>query len=103
MSAPDAKDEAAEDVRPDEENLRARLQAAIPDVVKRTLAAGLGAVFASEEGIRKLVSDFHLPKEVASYLVTHAQGTKDEVFRIVAEELRSWLDRVDIQRELVRL
>ncbi len=95
----------AEEKRDDEnqEKLRARIQAAIPDVVKRTFAAGLGAVFASEEGIRKMVSDFSLPKDVANFIVTQAQGTKDELFRIVATELRGWLERVDVQRELTRL
>jgi hypothetical protein len=101
MAAEDAKNET--DEKREEENLRARLQGVIPDVVKRTFAAGLGAVFASEEGIRKMVSDFHLPKDVANFVVTQAQGTKDELFRIVAEELRKWLDRVDVQRELTRL
>jgi hypothetical protein len=103
MAADDAKERDEEDEKRDEENLRARLQGVIPDVVKRTFAAGLGAVFASEEGIRKMVSDFHLPKDVGNFIVTQAQGTKDELFRIVAEELRKWLDRVDVQRELTRL
>lgn len=103
MAADDAKEHEEEDEKRDEEKLRARLQGVIPDVVKRTFAAGLGAVFASEEGIRKIVSDFSLPKDVANFVVTQAQGTKDELFRIVAEELRKWLDRVDVQRELTRL
>jgi hypothetical protein len=102
MATESPKAEEREEGKPDEERLRARIQAVIPDVVKRTFAAGLGAVFASEEGVRKLLSDFHLPKDVANYLVTQAQGTKDEVYRLVAQEVRSWLDRVDIQRELTR-
>jgi hypothetical protein len=87
----------------DEENLRQRLQAAIPELVKRTFFAGLGAVFTTEEGIRKIVSDFSLPKEVASFLVTQAQSTKDELFRVVAGELRGWLDKLDLNRELAKV
>src|SRR5215831_454926 len=96
-------DEREQSEKPDEERLRDRLQGVIPELVKRTFYAGLGAVFTTEEGIRKLVSDFSLPKDVASFLVSQAQGTKNEVFRIVATELRSWLDKIDLQRELTKL
>ena len=36
-----------------------------PDLIRRTLYAGLGAVFASEEGIRRIANEFSLPKDVA--------------------------------------
>src|SRR5215471_9884442 len=44
---------------------RGRLEGFIPDIVKRTFYAGLGAVFTTEEGIRKIASDLKLPKDVA--------------------------------------
>src|SRR5215475_12566061 len=105
MPSEDAKAEAREraserdESRSDEETLRARLQGAIPDALKRAFYAGIGAVFTTEEGVRKMVSDFSLPKDVANYLITQAQGTKNELFRVVASELRGWLERIDLQRE----
>ncbi|HJZ88378.1 MAG TPA: hypothetical protein VKN99_24555 [Polyangia bacterium] len=104
MAPEDAKIDERDEPKPaDEDKLRARLQSVIPELVKRTFYAGLGAVFTTEEGVRKLVSDFSLPKDVANFLVSQAQGTKNEVFRIVATELRSWLDKIDLQRELTKL
>ncbi|RMH36070.1 MAG: hypothetical protein D6689_22885, partial [Deltaproteobacteria bacterium] len=48
--------------------LRARLEAFIPDLVRRGLVAGVGAVMSTEEGLRKLTRDLSLPKDVATYL-----------------------------------
>jgi hypothetical protein len=87
----------------DEDGIRERIKEYVPDIVKRTLLGGLGAVFATEEGIRKFVQESHLPKEVAAYLMDQAQATKKELYRIIASEMREWLERVDLERVLLRL
>jgi hypothetical protein len=86
-----------------DEGLRSRLQEFIPDIVKRTFLAGVGAVFTTEEGIRRFAQESHLPKEVAAYFVAQAQATKNEVYRILAGELREWLERLDLQQVLLKL
>src|SRR5437016_2020551 len=68
---------------------KGRLEQLIPDIVRRTFYAGLGAVFTTEEGIRKIASEFHLPKDVANYLIQTAASSKDEIFRIFAKEVRA--------------
>jgi hypothetical protein len=87
----------------EEEGIRDRIKDYVPDIVKRTVLGGLGAVFATEEGIRRFVQESHLPKEVATYLLDQAQATKNELYRIIAGELREWLERVDLERVLLRL
>jgi hypothetical protein len=82
---------------------RGRLEGFIPDIVKRTFYAGLGAVFTTEEGIRKIASDLKLPKDVANYLIQSAASTKDEMFRVVGKELRGFLETVNISGELQKL
>ena len=37
------------------ETIRQRLEQLVPDLVKKTFAAGMGAVFTTEEGIRRVV------------------------------------------------
>jgi hypothetical protein len=86
-----------------EERKRSRLEGIIPDIVKRTFYAGLGAVFTTEEGIRKLASEFHLPKDITNYLIQQAASSKDELFRVVAKELRGFLQDVNISGELQKL
>jgi hypothetical protein len=87
----------------DQEEKRGRLEQFIPEIVKRTFYAGLGAVFTTEEGIRKMAHDFQLPKDVANYLVQQAGASKDELFRILAKELRGFLESVNLSGELQKL
>jgi hypothetical protein len=86
-----------------DKSVRKRLEAFVPDLVKRTFYAGLGAVFTTEEGIRKLANEFSLPKDVANYLVSSAQSTKDELYRIVAKELRGFLEGLNISQEIAKI
>jgi hypothetical protein len=86
-----------------DETLRQRLEGLVPEIVRRLFYAGLGAVFTTEEGVRRLATEFSLPKDVASYLIRQAQSTKDELFRIVAGELRGFLESLNLNEELQRL
>ena len=86
-----------------DEGLRQKLEALLPEVVKRLFYAGLGAVFTTEEGIRRLANEFSLPKEAAGYLVQQVQSTKDELFRMLAAELRGFLESLNLNEELQRL
>ena len=83
--------------------VRQRLEAFIPDLVKRTFAAGMGAVFTTEEGIRKITKELSLPKDVAGYLASTAGNTKDELVRIVAREVREFLQTVNLSEEIAKI
>ncbi len=85
------------------ERARGRLEQLIPDIVRRTFYAGLGAVFTTEEGIRKVASEFHLPKDVANYLISTAATSKDEIFRIFAKELRAFLESANLSKEIQKV
>lgn len=86
-----------------DERLRQRLEGLVPEIVRRTFYAGLGAVFTTEEGVRKLANEFSLPKDVATFLIQQAGTTKNELFRIVAGELREFLEGLNLNEELKRL
>ena len=75
----------------------------VPELLRRTFYAGIGAVFTTEEGIRKLAKEVSMPKDAANYLIQQAQGTKKELFRIVAQELRGFLESLNLTEELQRL
>jgi hypothetical protein len=106
---PDAEERAADeraerdDGNDKDEKRRSRLEGLIPDLVRRTIYAGLGAVFTTEEGIRRIASDLKLPKDVANYLIQQASSSKDELFRIVAKELRGFLESLNVSGELQKL
>ncbi len=84
------------------ETLRARLEQLVPDLVRRTFTAGLGAVFSTEEGIRKVTRELQLPN-VAGYLADTADNTKDKVLEIIAREVREFLAHVNLSDEVAKL
>lgn len=83
--------------------VRQRLETFIPDLVKKTFTAGMGAVFTTEEGIRKITKEMTLPKDVAGYLANTASTTKDEVMRIMAREIREFLQSVNLGEEIAKM
>ena len=87
----------------DDAGLRKRLEQFIPDIVRRTILGGIGAVFASEEGIRKLASEVSLPKDVVNFLLQQATNSKDEVLRVVAKEVRGFLESANLSAEMQKL
>jgi hypothetical protein len=83
------------------ESIRRRLESLVPELVKKTFAAGMGAVFSTEEGIRKLARE-SLP-EVAGYLASSADGAKDKVFEIIARETREFLANLNLTEEIAKI
>ena len=75
----------------------------VADVVRKAVLAGAGALFLTEESARKLAREWKLPKDLAGYLVSQAQGAKDEVLRIVSNEIRRFLESEAFRRELSRI
>lgn len=75
----------------------------LPDLVKRAVLTGVGALFMTEEGIRKIASDVKLPKDVLAFLVTQADRTRTEVARVVTAEVRRFLESETLRREVWKL
>jgi len=83
------------------ETIRARLEHLVPELVKKTFAAGMGAVFSTEEGIRKLARE-GLP-DVVGYVASSADGAKDKVWEIIARETREFLANLNLTEEIAKL
>lgn len=75
----------------------------VADAVRKAVLTGLGAVFLTEEGARKLARDWKLPKEIAGYVAGQAGGAKDEILRVVSEEVRKFFESEALRREFLRL
>ncbi|MCS6915742.1 MAG: hypothetical protein NZ890_21245 [Myxococcota bacterium] len=87
----------------EERRIRERLEKLIPDILRRALDLGTTALFTTEEGIRRLVTEFQLPRDVAAYLLSQVTASKDEVVRIIAQEVRRFLETVNLSGELQKL
>src|SRR5512137_684231 len=75
----------------------------VADVVRKAVLTGVGALFLTEEGARKVAREWKLPKDLAAYLVGQAQGARDEALGVVAREMRRFLESEVFRRELFQL
>ena len=87
----------------EEGRMRSRLEQFMPEIVRKTFYAGLGALFTTEEGIRRIATEMKLPKDVANYLISQAGSSKDDLFRIIGRELRGFLETVNLSGELTKI
>jgi hypothetical protein len=72
------------------------IQSKAAEMMKKILTVGVGAFFLTEEGLRTLVSDFKLPKELLNGVLDSAQKTKDEFLKSMSKEImNNIMDRVD--------
>jgi hypothetical protein len=83
------------------ETIRQRLEHLVPELVRKTFAAGLGAVYSTEEGIRRIARD-GLP-EIAGYIASSADGAKDKVWEIIARETREFLANLNLTEEIAKI
>jgi len=74
----------------------------VADVVRKAVLTGVGALFLTEEGARKVAREWKLPKDLATYLVSQASGARDEVLRVLGHELRRLLDSETFRKEIIK-
>jgi hypothetical protein len=84
------------------ETIRQRLEHLVPELVKKTFSAGMGAVFSTEEGIRRIAREVSLP-DVVGYVASSADGAKDKVFEVIARETRDFLSNLNLTEEIAKI
>jgi len=72
----------------------------VTDLARKILLTGLGAIFMTEEGIRKSLGDLKVPKDAVSGLLDMMKRQKNEVLSAVATELGNFLSKVKVHEEL---
>jgi len=77
-----------------------KLSGIVPDIVRRAVLTGVGALFMTEEGIRNLVGDMKMPKDALAFLMSQADKTRSEVARVVTQEVRRFLESETLRREI---
>src|SRR5260370_16407309 len=75
----------------------------VPELVRKVAVAGLGALFMTEEGIRSLAGQLKVPKEVLGFIVSQADRTKDELGRMLSDEVRRFLQSDRFREEFLKL
>lgn len=87
----------------DDPKERRRLEGVIPELLKRAVEIGVEKASEAPESLKHLVSDLRLPKEVAAYLLTQVEDTKNGALRVVAKETRDFLEHTNLASELQKM
>lgn len=85
------------------ESEREGLRPKAADLLRKAVFSGVGALFMTEEGVRSMVKELKLPKEVLAGAVAQAERTKTEIVRMVGAELRSFLEGSKLREDLLEM
>jgi hypothetical protein len=100
----DEKHEGERTSRPSEPpGRRRRLEGVIPDLIKRAVEIGVEKATEAPESIKHFVTDMKMPKEVATYILGQVEDTKNGVFRVVAKEMRDFLEHTNLAGEMQKM
>lgn len=73
------------------------------ELLKKVVTTGVTAAFMTEESVRALLKDVPLPKDIVGGLLENAKTTKTEFVAGVKNELKSYLDKIDISKEIDKI
>jgi len=85
------------------ERFKSRLESVIPEILKRAVEIGVEKARESPDNLKHLVTDLKVPKEVAHYLLQQIDETKNGMFRVVAKEMRDFLEHTNFAGEMQKL
>jgi len=90
--------------KPPEDDLHGRklVERVLRDTVKRVIETGVEKIAEGPENFRNFVSDLKLPKEIASYLFLQIEETKNGLYRVVAKEIRGFLQQNNLGEEIAK-
>jgi len=86
-----------------EKSRRRRLEGVIPEIVRRAVEMGVERAQEAPDDLREMVKGLKLPKEVAHYLFAQIDETKNGLFRVVAKEIRDFLEHTNFAGEVQKL
>lgn len=87
----------------EKESRRSRFESVIPELIKRAVELGVEKARESPDNVRQFVHDLKLPKEVAHVFFQQIDDTKNGLFRVVAKEMRDFLEHTNFAGELQKL
>lgn len=82
---------------------RRRLDSVIPELIKRAVEIGVGKAAEAPDNLKELVGGMKLPREAAHYLLSQVEETKNGLFRVVAKEIRDFLEHTNIASEMQKM
>jgi hypothetical protein len=82
---------------------RRRLDSVIPELLKRAVEIGVEKAAEAPDNLKEFVGGLKVPREVAHYLLSQVEETKNGLFRVVAKEIRDFLEHANISSEIRKM
>jgi hypothetical protein len=79
---------------------RRRLEGVIPDLLKRAVEIGVEKATEAPDNLKDFIGGMKVPKEIAHVLMAQVEETKNGLFRVVAKEVRDFLEHTNMAGEL---
>jgi hypothetical protein len=79
---------------------RHRLEGVIPELLKRAVEIGVEKAVEAPDNLKHYINDLKLPKEIAGFLLSQVEETKNGLYRVVAKEMRGFLENTNLAGEL---
>jgi len=84
-------------------NRRRRLEGVIPELIKRAVEIGVEKAAEAPDTVKHIMGELKLPKEIAGYILAQIDETKNSVVRVVANEVRDFLEHTNLSREAQKI
>ena len=82
---------------------RRRLEGVIPELIKRAVEIGVEKATEAPDTVKQFVHDLKIPKEIAGYILSQVEETKNGLFRVVAKEMRDFLEHANLSGEMQKI
>ncbi len=79
-----------------------RVERALREIVRKVIEAGYERLSEGPENVRHLMSELKLPKETLGALFGTLDDTKNGLYRVVAREVRDFLEHSNLAEDIVR-
>lgn len=89
--------------KPSKGRRQRRLEGVIPDLLKRAVELGVEKATEAPENLKDLALGMKLPKEIAQLILAQAEETKNGLFRVVAKEVRDFLEHTNLAGEMQKM
>jgi hypothetical protein len=82
---------------------RRRLENVIPELIKRAVELGVEKASEAPDNLKEFVGGMKMPRDAANYLLAQVDETKHGLFRVVAKEVREFLEHTNIASEMQKM
>ena len=86
-----------------ENDRRRRLESVIPELIKRAVEIGVEKAVEAPDNLKEFVGGMKIPRDAAHYVLAQIEETKNGLFRVVAKEVREFLEQTNVSSEMRKM